>query len=279
MEKTLASEYAHLLNRGDVVRLFSRLEKETNRSKAARICGLGRRTTYDWDGIGEPLYRTKYKVLEALLARKYEQTLVYLLERSNKNSKNIIHYLLKNIYELAMEETIQRSVFEETVQKFDQIVVKYSEIIKGAAAEEMEEMRMNLCQRAIDFQIEMEPLPLSTMSSEDVMSTITMLAPRVDMLSHTSLNRLSKDFWLPKEILSTALEIKIQLTPKTEISESITSIENEIQDRLPIRPPGVPTLPIHDDTGVINWNRGGYGVVKIGEAQSGTPQITYYAQP
>lgn len=238
MEKGLASEYARLLSRGDVVRLFARLKKETSRAEAARICGLGRRTTYDWDSIGEPSHRTKERVLEALLTRQYKETLRYLLESGYKDSRNIIRYLLVDVYEKAIEDSIQRSDFEAIVTEFDQLIVKYSGLITGAVVEEMDEMRMNLRNRAMEMGVEMNPPPLSIMSPEQIISTIKSVASRIDLppsIDLTTLRRLSHDFWLPEEILNTTLEVKSMLNIKPS-SKQLTGVNNCAVSRdLPVR--------------------------------------------
>jgi hypothetical protein len=205
MSSIISEKYANLLSVEDVVWLFELLEKAVgNKVEAARICGLERKTTYDWETTKEARLSTKKKVLAALP----EETLDFMTERSVQASVDILRTYLFAIYEKAMSEKNATrflrlaSKFEDTKQKYNGMITDYLETEVGNMSELLPE-------KAEEIGVVFRPLPLQivrlsefTKILPNLMKTISMVSPTTPRIEIARIFNTSSELI---ETISTAL--------------------------------------------------------------------------
>jgi len=216
--------------------LFNHLRGLTNRSEAARLCELERRTTYYWEDDREVRLSTKQRVLRAILERDFTYTVRYVLERIDGVSHEILELYLGTIYEKAMDPEIQPAQFRSLVNEFRDARTKYSPLVDSMIATEVSDMFRNLRRRAAEQGVAFPPLPMSTMSIGEIRNQLPYLirvVPRSindDVLREFSTNLdFSQDF---VKFASNLKTIGFPLSAETVTKDAVNSPSLAIVRRL-----------------------------------------------
>jgi len=204
--------YAGILSRRDVFELFNRLRDLVGTTtEAARICNVERRTPYYWKPDEGPEIRlqTKQKVLKALIERDFEFALKFMIERSAGASRDMLRMYFRTIYEKAMDPEIQDRDFKELLKEFRQPRVDYSGLIDSLLAEELSDKLMELKREAERRHVDFQPLPLSTMTAEEVVRYLPCLISLVPRdINDVTLDGLSRELNFPREIVKLAYDLR-----------------------------------------------------------------------
>lgn len=201
----LAEKYAHMLTRSDIIQLFRRLEDTVgNRSQAARICGLERKTIYGWETTREIRSRTRERILAVLLENLTEETLEFLTQRSVESSTDVLRTYLSSIYERAMSEGTSDQEFSRLATKFDQIRQQYEGLLAGHLQSEISTMLRYTLARAKEIGLTFKPSPndivrLTEFSGlmPDILKAVATLSPYVPG------NEIARIFNLPARFVET----------------------------------------------------------------------------
>jgi len=264
MLKNFVDKYASFLNGKDVKELFTYLRELMNRSEAARICDIERRTTYYWENNREVRLTTRKKVLRAIFKKDFEYAVKYLLKRVHLSLHDMLGLYLGTIYEKTMNPDITPNQFETLMKKFLEIRVEYSQLITPKMAPEILDMYENLKERANELGIVLNPLPMSVMNVEELM----ILLPKMINVIPTSiddsrLGEFSNSLNISKDFVKYVADLKNTLTPEVK-QPPISGLSNwdysgdvfrDIRRRAPKRP-------------TITNAMGGYGDLVEAYAQS-----------
>lgn len=142
----LAKEYANLLNDETVISLFEELIKinKGNRTKAAKKCGLSRKTVYDWPATKEDIkLSTKIKVLDEAFNQIPEESLEKIMERLSDSGTDVLTSYLSSIYEKAFSAKSKKNL-SVLLDRFNIISEKYSGWIYKNLDFELEDMMEKL---------------------------------------------------------------------------------------------------------------------------------------
>jgi hypothetical protein len=194
----------------DVIYLFERLEKTVgNKKKAARLCGLERKTTYGWKETREIRLKTKKKILAALIENLTEETLDFIVQRSVSASADVLRIYLSALYEKAMDENLTASEFLRLASKFDEIKQRYSGLVVEHLGIQVGNMLRNIPERARELGVSFKPSPTNIMKLTDLTILIPNLIKTISVVSPYTLgNEIAKTFNIPEEFvnsISTAL--------------------------------------------------------------------------
>lgn len=201
--------YASILNGRDINELFNHLRELSNRSEAARICDLERRTTYYWEDNKEVRLSTKQKVLRAILEKDFEYTVKYILTRIYNVSRDILELHLGTIYEKAMDPRIEPTQFQMLINEFREARIKYSPLVNSTITTEVSDMFENLRKRANELMVGFPSLPMSTMNVEEVKILLPQLMKVVPRsINNAALEEISKKFMFPREFVKFASDVK-----------------------------------------------------------------------
>jgi len=225
MLKKFVNKYASLLDGRDVSKLFNHLRNKANRSEAARICKLERRTTYYWENNREVRLTTRKKVLRAILKKDFEFTIKYLLNRVNLSLYDVLSLYLGSIYEKAMNPRITSDQFEKLLKNFLEVRIQYSHLINPRVTPEILEMFSNLKETAKKLNVTIDPLPLSIMSVEEIKNLLpTMVKLIPAKTDERRLDEFSNNFNLPKDFVKFVVDIKTASTPNMNLINITDSI-------------------------------------------------------
>jgi len=210
LSSMLAEKYAHMLTRTDIIHLFGRLEETVgNRSQAARICGLERRTIYGWDTTREIRSRTRERILAVLLENLTEETLEFLTRRSVESSTDVLYTYLSSMYEKAMSEGTDNQEFSRLATRFDQTKQQYEGLLAGTLQNEISAMLQHTLVRAKEIGLAFRPLPNDIVRLTEFCRLIPDIVKAVATLSpYVPHNEIAKIFNLPAgfiNVLSAAL--------------------------------------------------------------------------
>jgi len=228
VSEVIVERYANILSSQDVIKLFDRLQENVgSRLEAAKLCGLERKTVYDWEKTGEIRLRTKKKVLAALIENLVDETLEFMTHRGVETSVDILRIYLTSLYETAVAEEISKTAFQQLVSKFEEAKKQYSGLIIGHLESEIENMLHSLSEKALALEVQFDTAPLdlvrlSSLSAEIpiLIRTISTVAPFVPD------TEIAKIFNFPKEFVQSfhkALQenyIAIRLPPALPTSPS-----------------------------------------------------------
>jgi len=171
MSESIAKKYADWLRGSDIVDLFESLEKAHGSvSKAAKACGLERKTVYDWKrrASAENLKAaTKRKVVAALLEQVPEETLDSIIERLLSQVRELLHVYLSTLYEHAVEEKDPRE-FAQLVKHFGDALTKYGGLVAGRSEIETSTMLRELSARSDRLAEPITIPPIMVYSSEQL---------------------------------------------------------------------------------------------------------------
>jgi len=233
--------YAGLLSGRDVLELFNQLIKLCGSiAEAARVCKIERRTPYYWEyeKSQEIRLHTKKKVLKALIERDFEFTLKFMIKRSVDASKDILRMYFGSIYERAMNPDISNRDFLRLTNEFRQLRIKYSGLIDSALGKELSDMLINMKIEAENRDIDFPPLPLSTMTAEEVIRYLPRLIRLVPSdADDLTIHMLSKELNFPKELVKLA----------SELSQPLPTLQTTKGTGLPSANTLTPTPPIAPD--------------------------------
>jgi hypothetical protein len=209
--------YAGLLSGRDISELFNKLTELLGTiAEAARVCGIERRTSYYWKPNESPEVRlqTKKKVLRAIIEKDFEFTLKFMIERSTESSKEVLRMYLGTIYEKAMNSEISNQDFQVLQNEFRSLSIDYSGLIDLAMTEELSDMFMNLKNEAENHGVEFSPLPLSTMTAEEVIRYLPRLIRLVPRNANSViLDSLTRELNFPKELVKLASDLRVEPSP------------------------------------------------------------------
>jgi hypothetical protein len=160
----LARKYAHLLTKEDIMALFDLLKKKTgSQSEAAKLCGLTRKTTYDWKEIGELKGETKEKVLSVLIDNLPRETLSLIADRASKFARDSVVTYLSVLHSLALQSPSVPE-FTENAKLFDEARTAYGGLVAGMYETEMGKMLSDLNAYARSLGADWHPVPVRIFS-------------------------------------------------------------------------------------------------------------------
>lgn len=210
-------KYSSILNGRDVIELFGRLTELSSRAEASRICELERRTTYYWDEERAVRLVTKQKVLRAILEKDFDFAVKYLVSRVYTASSDMLELYLGTIYEKAMDAQINVEQFQKLIENFRKMRIEYSALINPRTNARIYQMFMTLQHRAKERNVNLPPLPMSTMDMEE----ISMFIPRLmkilpRSISNNDLINYSRKFNISQDFLKFVSDLKSlpKLTPE-----------------------------------------------------------------
>ena len=254
MLEDYAEKYANMLTGLDVSKLFEHLKNITNRSEAARICDLERRTTFYWAGNKEIKLQTKKQVLQALLEKDYLFTLKYLCEKSLDISNETVDLYLKSIYENAMNPDINVEDFRNLVNTFFESRVKYAPLISATINDVIFELSRNLEEQASVFNISIPNMPLSVMNGEEVVEKLPFVIKMLpNQISENSFEDLEKQLKLPLDFIKFASDIRTEICSIQPLK--VPTYQNTALN------PGSPFISPMSATDTVN-TEGYFGLVK-----------------
>jgi hypothetical protein len=193
-----------------------------NKAKAARICGLERKTTYGWKRTREIRLKTRKKILTALIENLTEETLDFIVQRSAESSADVLRIFLSALYEKAMDEHIATPEFVRLASKFDQIRQKYSGLVVENLASEVGNMLGYFMERVDELGISFRFSPINMVKLTEFSLLIPNLIKTISVVSpYTPDNEIAKVFNIPKEFIDT-------------FSEALR--DNYIAIRVPVQP-------------------------------------------
>lgn len=171
MSASLAKKYAGWLRGSDIVELFESLERlHGSISKAAKACGLERKTVYDWKrkaGAEDLKAATKTKVVAALLEQVPEEALDSMLGRLLSQVRELLEVYLSTLYEHAMEESDQKE-FVQLAGRFGDALSKYAGLVAGGSEVETSTMLQGLAAKAGQLGESLTIPPMMVFSSEQL---------------------------------------------------------------------------------------------------------------
>ena len=203
MSEVIVERYASILSPQDVRQLFNRLEENVgSRLEAAKLCGLERKTVYDWEKTGDIKLRTKKKVLTALVENLVDETLEFMTGRSFETSVDILRIYLSALYETAVSEEISKTAFQQLVSKFEEAKKQYPGLIIGHLEPEIENMLRSLSEKAAALEIPFDTSPLDvvrlTSLSAEIPTLIKTISTATPWVPDTD---IAKIFNFPKEFV------------------------------------------------------------------------------
>lgn len=210
MSSIIVEKYAHLLAMKDIVDLFQRLEETVgNKTEAARMCGLERKTTYGWKLTREIRLKTKKKILAALIENLTEETLDFIVQRSAEASADVLRIYLSALYEKTMDENMTVPEFIRLTSKFNQIKQKYAGLVVDRLQVEVGNMSRHIVERADELGISFRPSPIDIVKLTEFSMLIPNLIRTISAVGpYTPDDEIGSIFNIPKEFvdnLSTAL--------------------------------------------------------------------------
>jgi len=205
MSSIIAEKYANLLTMEDVVRLFKLLEEIVgNKVKAAKLCGIERKTAYGWDATKEIRLRTKKKVLSALIENLTEETLAFITERSVETSVDILRTYISAIYEKAMDERINAPNFLRLASKFEEIKQNYAGLIVDRLEIEVGNMSALIPERASELGAFFEVSPINTLKLSEFTKLLPSLINTISSVyPYVPDSEIAKIFNLPRDFVHT----------------------------------------------------------------------------
>jgi len=180
-----------------------------NKTEAAKICGLERKTTYGWESAKEIRLKTKKKVLAVSIENVTEETLDFLVKRSSEASADIVRIYLTALYEKSMDENITSSEFIRLTSKFDQIRQKYAGLVIDRIEVEVGNMLRHIIERADQLGTSFKPSPINTVKLREISLLMPNLIKTISAVSpYVQNGEIATIFNIPKEFVdsvSTAL--------------------------------------------------------------------------
>ena len=210
MSESIAKKYADSLQGKDITELFEALERlHGSISKAAKACGLERKTIYDWKRqvVSDNLKTgTKRKVVSALLDQLPEDTLEFMVERMISRTREILDIYLSTIYEAAAKENVPPK-FLRIAERFGKSNVRYGSLIVGGREVETSNMINQLSHRAEELGVRFTIPPRNVYSSiqlQQLLPEALAEASRIGDLTET--NKIADKLGLAPSVLQTIVE-------------------------------------------------------------------------
>jgi hypothetical protein len=236
LSSLVVEKYANLLTREDIVSLFGYLEKSVgNKVETARICGLERKTTYDWEKTREIRLDTKKKVLGASMRNLPEETFDFMTEKSVQASVDVLRTYLFALYERAMTERNPTgflrfaSKFEEKTQKYSGLIADYLEIEVG-------HMSGFFPEKASELGVTFQPSPPRTVRLSGLSELLPHMIEAVSLDPATPNVELAKIFNIPLEFVETLSTALSQYYTPTRM---LVSTEPELKTAATLVSPGL----------------------------------------
>lgn len=216
---SLASKYADLLQGSDIVELFDTLGKlHGSISKAARACGLERKTIYDWKrkaGSEELKPGTKRKVVTALLEQVPEKTLAFMLERVASQAQELFDIYISTVYENTISET-EPEEFSLKAEELRHLTEKFGALIAGRRESEISGMLRQISQKAKQLG-QVFALPIVQVFSSDhlerLLPTALSEARRLETGDTGQIRKVAEKLGMPQGVIGALMERPEVLTP------------------------------------------------------------------
>ena len=215
MVRFLAKKYASLLGKDDIMALFGLLVKAVgSQSKAANLCGLTRKATYDWNGIADPRGSTKEKVLSALIENLPEETLSHIAERAFQSAREVAMTYVSLLHSLAVQAT-SKDEFVKTARLFDRAQTRYAGVVVGRQDAEIGKMISDVEEQAHSLEIEWSPSPMPVVHENQLGALIRVLAERIRLqLPSPDLSAISRELHVSPTFVSTFMDVVGPTTPR-----------------------------------------------------------------
>lgn len=212
--KFLAEKYVDLLTKEDIMELFKLLVKAVgnNKSKAAALCGLTRKTTYDWKKIVDLKGRTKRNALSAFLDEIPQDTFRRIADRSFRNSENVVASYFSAIHALALQAH-DKAEFVRSVERFDDALTRYAGLIVGSRDEEISRIVTDIMKHGTDLNVNWYPKPMPILHEKE----LGILIPPIAELLRTGhdLDDIAREMDISPIIVTAILNVikRTQTTP------------------------------------------------------------------
>jgi hypothetical protein len=238
MVSYLAEKYAYLLTKEDARQLFQSLATLSGSvSEAARMCDIrSRKTIYDWKETTDLKISTRTKILDASLRNIPDNTLSFLLDKSEQGTSDILHIILSRIFETAMKHNLNKEVFTELANGFTLITKEHAGIVLERLEEEVGEMAQSIHKKAFDLKVNLPPVAIETMKHAQLLELLLTIVKSLP------------EKVTPEEKLDWAMRFNIPVE-LVDVSAALTSIvharyEVELRGATPQALYPVPTAPM-----------------------------------
>lgn len=198
----ITEKYAAMLTEEDVNILFNLLKKEvgSNRSKAARKCGVTDKATYDWEVAKYVKLSTKKKVLDASLRQNFIGTTEYLLERIADSNVDLIRTILSTLYANAIEATSIED-FRAFYEKFETLKNRNLGIIRDEIQTEVQDMVTLLSERAAELGVQVRQKSIDDFSAQEVVDALGVMGHIYSENPEQAELFAQRDIGLPMDVL------------------------------------------------------------------------------
>ena len=198
----VAEKYSGILCVDNILELFRMLSKKYGSiAKAAKECGLERKTIYLWDDAGYIKPITKKKVVDALIEIEPEKTLSYILNKSVEDATELLYINISNLYEKIIEEYNKEKIKIYT-ELLEQILDEYSGLIINRIHTEIIETIFNLRNNLITKDVVWIPEPFNLCKTVQLESIIQVVAKE---LQTKESQKVALEFNLPKSLVNSIL--------------------------------------------------------------------------
>jgi len=176
MPTYMVERYAGILTKEDVGQLFNALtlNLHSNRSEAARQCGLTGKATYDWEKARYVKLTTKRKVLETCLRMDFLGTVEYLLKRSSERTTDVLRTILSTIHVEAIE-TNSKEQFSILLGKFNTLRTQFRGLINDRIMDEVADMLWMLGQKAQELEVPGPPKSIEDLSAKELLEVLPLI--------------------------------------------------------------------------------------------------------
>jgi len=173
MSSYIAERYAGILTKEDTVQLFEMLTEKVqgNKSKAARLCDLTGKTTYDWVKAKYVKLATRQKVLAASLNIDFLYTVDYLVKRSNDRATDILRTLLGAIFDQAVL-TESAEVFGDALARFLELRRQYGGLIRDQIEDEFSDMMDTLREKGSQLSVQVPEETIDELTARELLDAI-----------------------------------------------------------------------------------------------------------
>lgn len=196
-----------MLTEEDVGILFNLLAGSlgSNRSEAARQCGLTGKATYDWQDASYVKLGTKNKVLQASLTCNFIDTVEYLLSRSSDRTLDLLRTILENLYANALE-SVASEQFAKAYTNFEKVRTSHLGLIRDSIQSEVSEMMMPLREKAVTFGIAIEPKSINDFSAQELLNAMHIIGQLYSENPLTAQEFAEKEIGLPSQTVKPLIE-------------------------------------------------------------------------
>ena len=199
MSEDVLLKYAPTLTAEDLLYLLSKLvRKYGSKARAARECGINRRSYYMLQRRNFIEPETKEKILLTTYKSNPEETLEYVLKRHANESLEMLLINLSKLYEDAIDE-VDRLKLRDILIKYDHIKNEYEGWIASKIQKEVLDQTINLKQKAILTEVTWNPSKATLFKVQELKSAIPLIMRELSIGKNTE--EISEKLDISKDLI------------------------------------------------------------------------------